>query len=197
MDGMWSSGDNVLLRYIRFDAVRGAFPHVVAADDGDLVALHLPVGAVCKRPVSDGSPIRGQADREWELYDHPWHSGRVLHLMRPGAAHSIDLFWDEADAFRGWYVNLQEPLRRTALGFDTDDLVLDVWIEPDGSWWWKDEDELDEAVRLGRFTAPEAKAIREEGERVVAAWPFPTGWEDWRPDPAWPMPLLPEGWDVV
>lgn len=26
------------------------------------------------------------------------------------------------------------------------------------------------------------------------AWPFPTGWEDWRPDPSWPVLLLPTGW---
>jgi hypothetical protein len=30
---------------------------------------------------------------------------------------------------------------------------------------------------------------------VLAAWPFPTGWEDWRPDPAWPAPELVSGWE--
>ena len=30
--------------------------------------------------------------------------------------------------FRGWYVNLQEPFRRTADGFDTQDLELDIWV---------------------------------------------------------------------
>ena len=37
-------------------------------------------------------------------------------------------------------------------------------------------------------------AIRAEGERVIAEWPFPTGWEAWRPDPAWPTPVLPTDW---
>src|SRR5919201_2134276 len=23
---------------------------------------------------------------------------------------------------------------------------------------------------------------------LITEWPFPTGWEDWRPDPAWPVP---------
>ena len=38
---------------------------------------------------------------------------------------------------------------------------------------------------LGIFTRAEAAAVRAEGERVVEAKPWPTGWEDWRPDPSW------------
>ena len=37
------------------------------------------------------------------------------------------------------------------------------------------------AVRYGHHTAADAAAFRAEGERVLAEWPFPTGWEDWRP----------------
>ena len=33
--------------------------------------------------------------------------------------------------------------------------------------------------------------------RLVDEWPFPTGWEDWRPDPGWEPPTLPAGWDTV
>jgi predicted RNA-binding protein associated with RNAse of E/G family len=198
---MWASGETVALRYIRYGQVRRASPHLVVRDDGDLVVLHIPVGAQAKTAVSDGpatGPIRGQADREWELQDLTWHSYRVLRLMRWGERHSLELFWhEESDEFAGWYVNLQEPLRRSPVGFDTDDLVLDIWVEPNGVWEWKDEDELEEAVRLGRFTPAEAAAVRAEGERVIAARPWPTGWEDWKPDPSWPVPELPEGWDVV
>jgi hypothetical protein len=193
---MWSSGDVALLRFLRYGQVRRATPHVVVQDADGVVALYAPVGAPGKVAVWDGSPIRGQADREWELRDHVWDSFRVLRLVRWGRGHSLDLFWEgRSGDFAGWYVNLQEPLRRARLGFDTDDLVLDVWVKPDGSWSWKDEDELHEAVRLGRFTEAEAGEIRAEGERVLAEWPFPTGWEEWRPDPGWPVPVLPDGWD--
>ena len=193
---MWANGDVALLRYVRYGRVRRATPHVVVQDSTDLVALHVPPGATGKAAVWDGSPIRGQADRDWALRDHVWHSYRVLRLIRWGAAHAIELFYN-CDEFVGWYVNLQEPLRRAPLGFDTDDLVLDVWVKTDGSWEWKDEDELEEAVRLDRFDTDEAAAIRAEGERVLEKWPFPTGWEDWRPDPGWKPPSLPAGWDVV
>ncbi len=195
---MWSSGDTALLRFVRYGQVRRATPHIVVEDSPELVALYAPVGAPCKTAVWDGSPIRGQADREWKLRDHVWDTYRVLRLMRWGEAHSLELFWEEATGdFTCWYVNLQEPLRLSPLGFDTDDLVLDIWVEPNGAWKWKDEDELAEAVRLSRFTAREATAIRAEGERVIAARPWPTGWEDWRPDPVWPVPMLPVGWDAV
>jgi hypothetical protein len=92
---------------------------------------------------------------------------------------------------------LQAPFRRTTLGLDTRDHTLDLWAYPDGTHRWKDEDELEVAIRLGHHTAEEAAAYRAEGERVLAEWPFPTGWEDFQPDPAWPTPRLPDGWDAV
>jgi hypothetical protein len=187
-----------LLRYMRFGKVRHASPHYVVHEDSELVALWLPVGTHMKRPVSDGRPIRGQADRDWKMYDHVWHTSSQLALIPWGRAHGIHVLWDGNPVeFTGWYVNLQEPLRRSPLGFETDDLVLDIRVQADGNTAWKDEDELEEAVRLGRFTEEEARAIRAEGERVLEERPWPTGWEDWRPDPAWPLPELPDGWDVV
>jgi predicted RNA-binding protein associated with RNAse of E/G family len=185
-----------LLRFIRFGKVRHAAPHFVVRDEDDLVVLWMPIGTLMKRPVARG-PIRGQADGDWEMYDHLWHTSSQLSLIPWGRAHCIELLWNQADEFAGWYVNIQEPLRRTPTGFETDDLILDIRVQPDETWAWKDEDELEEAVRLGRFTEAEAVEIRAEGERVIEERPWPTGWEDWRPDPAWGLPQLAEGWDVV
>jgi hypothetical protein len=47
------------------------------------------------------------------------------------------------------------------------------------------------------WALPHTVAVRAEGERVLAAWPFPTDWEEFRPDPTWPLPALPEGWEHV
>jgi hypothetical protein len=187
-----------LLRFVRCGKVRRAVPHIRVEDSPELVALYLPVGTRTKIAVADGRPIRGQADRDWELQDHDWHTYSALKLIQWGIGHSLELLWHaDGDAFAGWYVNLQEPLRRSPLGFDTDDLALDIRVDPDGNWRWKDEDELEALVAAGRFTGAEAAEIRAEGERVVAAHPWPTGWEEWRPDPTWPSPELPKGWDVV
>jgi len=48
----------------------------------------------------------------------------------------------------------------------------------------------------------EAAAIRAAGLAAVAMAerresPFNEGWERWLPDAAWPVPELPEGWDVA
>ena len=55
---------------------------------------------------------------------------------------------------------------------------------------------------IGLFTPAKADAIRAEGERAIErieAWstPFDEGWETWRPDPDWPLPELPDGWDAL
>ena len=91
-----------------------------------------------------------------------------------------------------WYVNLEDPLVRTPIGFDYLDRLLDIEIAPDLSRWkWKDEDELEEAVARGILTSQEAHVIRAEGESVIAALdaghpPFDEPWDRWRPDPCWP-----------
>ena len=53
--------------------------------------------------------------------------------------------------------------------------------------------------RLGFIDAVQAAEVRAEAERVIASLEelVPTGWEDWRPDPAWGRLSLPDGWDVV
>ena len=62
------------------------------------------------------------------------------------------------------------------------DQALDVLVEPDGTWRWKDEDDLAEAQALGHLDCRRGSGRRAEGERVIAASPWPTGWEDWRPE---------------
>ena len=192
-------GDPVLLRSIYGGRVRWTFPHTFVADRAGRLALLIRPGTPGKwiqRDAEGGYLARWAAGDLPE--DHVWRDNRVLWLTPHGAAHSIGVFWDDAtDELRGWYVQLGDPLRPSRFGYDTMDHALDVWIAPDGTWSWKDEDDFAEAQELGVFTPAEAAAVRAEGERVIAAHPWPTGWEDWRPDPRWQLPALPPGWDVV
>jgi hypothetical protein len=179
--------------------VRWALPHVIVEETPELAVLYIPPGTGGRKPrrpfIEDPSQLR---TLRWSHVDHVWTGRHALRLLRPGAAHGLYLFWSERDwAFEGWYVDLQAPFRRTPAAFDTRDHALDVVVAPDGAWRWKDEDHLELAVTVGAFTPDEAAEIRAEGERVIAAWPFPTGWEGWRPDPSWPVPSLPDGWDEV
>jgi hypothetical protein len=133
-----------------------------------------------------------------------WKKTDVLSLTQPGAAHSVELMWYTGTTrLDCWYVHLQEPRRRSAVGFDTKDQLLDIVISPDKSTWrWKDEDEFDEAVALGLYSPAEAAAIRAEGERVIGLLknnqpPFCDGWDTWSPPEGWGIPELPAGWNQV
>jgi hypothetical protein len=186
-----------LFRSVYRGRARWTIPHVVVEETPELAVLYVPPGTRGRRPEHAFTEEPEQLRTlDWEHVEHVWSGSHCLRLLRPGAAHCLYLFWAQGDwAFEGWYVNLQAPFRRTAISFDTRDHALDVVVEPDGSWRWKDEDHLELATRLGAFTEEEANEIRAEGERVIASWPFPTGWEQWRPDPAWTLPELPPGWE--
>jgi hypothetical protein len=161
-------------------------------ESDDLVVGWTPPGAERWIPVDDG-------DREIRIPQDDWRLGvrrtrlHSLVLIRSGRFHSVWLFW-EHERFLHWYVNFEEPLGPTRLGFDYKDWKLDLIVDPDGTRRWKDEDELEDADRQGIV---DADTVWGEAERVVADPPWPTGWEDWRPDPSWPVPRFPNGWDVV
>jgi hypothetical protein len=205
----WSNGDPVLLRRRRKGQVSWAKPVRIVEDSPDFTALYLVAGTKIMRPVAlDGSPRPREMSYEQRYVlptrtgDGVWRNNSMLMLTRPGAAHSFCAFWRASDwQFRDWYVNLQAPLRRTPLGFDTEDHLLDIVIAPDlSSWEWKDAEEFEAAQRVGRFKPEEADAIRAEGEAAIAAiesrsWPFDAGWEEWCPDPTWTVPEVPPSWD--
>jgi hypothetical protein len=191
----YAPGEELLLRHLHHGRVVMALPARVLAHDDELVAWVAP-GTPIVYPVGleDGRLL--PLDR-WTVEERPWYGNGCVFAMPPGRAHSIVHFWNDDGSFRGWYVNLQDPLRETPRGFDTRDRQLDLWIEAGGTVTWKDEDHLEQAVELGLMTAAECLAARAEAERVLREWPFPTGWEDWRPDPAWPLPSLPADWDAA
>jgi uncharacterized protein len=169
--------------------------------NGPLVTYWGP-GAEVRAPVDavHGRPLRVPA-ADWVLEPRPWHSTHVLSRWCAGDAYSIWLFWETGTwRFAGWYINMQSPFVRTDMGFDATDNILDVWIGLDGSISWKDDDELDKAVRAGAVKAEAARGIRREAKRAPTArgrLPFTDAWTRWRPDEAWPVPALKPGWESV
>jgi predicted RNA-binding protein associated with RNAse of E/G family len=139
---------------------------------------------------------------KWKLVDATWSRGATVLLIRPTEAHAIHIMWDNSHQFVGWYVNLQEPLRRTKIGSDFLDQELDIVVKPNFDWQWKDPEHLDRAEEIGLFTHEQAKAIREEGLRVLGkikakAEPFDTSWTSWRLPSDWKVPSLLPHWDKV
>ena len=73
-----------------------------------------------------------------------------------------------------WYVNLQTPLRRTALGFDYLDQELDIVIAPDlNSWRWKDEEGFAALLQRGRIAPADAARLRAAGVEAKSLLHYP------------------------
>ncbi|HXF37941.1 MAG TPA: DUF402 domain-containing protein [Actinomycetota bacterium] len=196
----WRPGHVVVLRERWGGRVWAARPAIVVRDDPGIRMFHVPAGARARVALGpDGRPLE-LPDGGWTLGERSVGDVRVLSLARDRIPHAVLLRFDRADRFLGWYVNLQSPLVPTPLGFDYVDHVLDVLVEPDGTWRLKDEELLQEAVRRGLFSPTRADAIRREAERVIREVeagrpPFDGSWTGWRPDPTWPVASLPPGWE--
>jgi predicted RNA-binding protein associated with RNAse of E/G family len=116
-----------------------------------------------------------------------------LRLIIPGSFFSVLVLWTEGHReFLGWYINLEDPVGRTATGFDYLDQVLDIVVSSDRlKWYWKDEEELLEAQARGLLSEQKADLLRREGHRAIELLcscqpPFDRNWESWRPHRDWP-----------
>ena len=184
----------MLMQHVRGGRVLYAVPaRVVEHTDERLVTWTAP-GTIHAYPVARGGGRHLRPLDEWHPELRTWYGNGNLDVTRFGDAWMIRHVWHDDGSFRGWYVNFQAPLRATPLGFDCDDHQLDLWIESDGSVTWKDEDDLERAAELDMLEGTSLAGVRAEAERILAEWPFPTGWEDFRPDPLWELPELPAGW---
>ena len=202
-------GRTVVLQEVWCDRVWAARPMRVVADEADRVALWFPRGTRWMAPIDDptrewdgdrGKRLAACAARgEWTHRELEWDVDTLV-LTCPDDWHAVWVSWLPGWQPWGWYVNLQQPLSRSAIGFETMDLALDVIVELDRSWRWKDEDELETFVDCGVFGPELAGRLRAEAERVLRRLehdepPFAERWHDWRPDPGWELPRLPEGWE--
>lgn len=187
-------GDPIVRREVWHGEPKVAWGGILVEDTPDLLALYMPGGS----PLAFADDFFGEP-HPWAHRDR-WEGHGVLQLQRPGEMHAVWVFRHGPDReFHGWYVNLQEPFRRTPRGFDTQDLELDIVVEPDGSWHYKDDEMLETWVERGRWTAAEVSAIRGEGAAVAAEldagrrW-WSDDWATWEPDPSWPIPGLAADW---
>ncbi len=186
----------MLIRHITCGRVVMALPSLVVEQGPERLVTWIGAGTPIAYPLGRAEGRLLPFD-EWTVDLRSWVGPGRLELIPLARRHSIRLIRGGDGSLLGWYVNLQAPLTESRLGFDTTDWQLDLWIEPAGDVHWKDEDDLAQAVELGILTRMDAEEARDEAHRVLEEWPFPTGWEDWRPDPGWEPPSLPAGWDEV
>jgi protein associated with RNAse G/E len=205
---VWSPGQTIVHQEVWRGRVWAARPLTVVRDDGDRLLLWIPEGTVRKVPVAPPgreAPARWEdqiiesLDRgDWVYGENVWDVS-TLWIVHPGDWHAVWVSW-LAGRHYGWYVNLQRPFRRTAIGIEAMDLMLDVVAEPDLTWRWKDEAQFDEIVDRAIFDPDTAARVRQEAAAVIrgierAEPPFSEPWPAWRPDPSWATPTLVDGWD--
>ncbi len=174
-----------------------ACPVIVIEDTLEVLVTYLPEGTPFKFPSSADGRAHPWAGKQ------RWKGHGVLMLQHPDDAYAVWHFWEGADRrFAGWYLNLQEPFRRTTIGYDTQDLELDLWLPLDGPWRFKDQELLDERMRDGRYTADQIVAIRRLGDELGEMLDRGERWWDERwasfvPDPSWRAPEFPPGWETA
>ncbi len=196
----WSHGDQVVRREFLHGHPWIGFTTYVVYDQPDLLAVYLPTGSELAFP-----------DWPFDQWEHPWRVAGHTHwsghgklmLQRPSDAYSVDLFWrgDERE-FMGWYINLQDPVKRYATAFDTLDHELDYWLGPDGTWTEKDGELFEQRVREGRYGDDLAESVRAVGASVRQMlangeqW-WDHAWAQWEPPVEWAATTLPVGWEAV
>jgi hypothetical protein len=160
-------------------------------------AFYLAPGTTWLNDPRDAGEVRF-LDAPWAL--EPLVRERpVLSFAFPETPYAVLLSWSASWSFRGYYVNVQSPLRARGAELEYTDWFLDVRIPPSRDGYaWKDEDELAEAVARGLVSAGDAREIRWAGERAIEHVllrepPFDADWERWRPDPTWGPLDLPSG----
>jgi hypothetical protein len=197
-------GDTIVWRSIDHErsAVGTALPWTVVRHNERNIVLFMPPGTSFKARTGRHGGPRDRMLLEWDggYHDRVWESTDVLMLHQFGDAHSFWIARDHAtNDLAWWYVNLEEPWRDTAIGFDSRDNLLDLWSGPDGEWHWKDEDELAWAIENKWMPADRDRELRAEGERALERFrqrdePLDEDWLAFRPDAHWTIPVLPHGW---
>ena len=205
----WQQGELVLWRGIFRERVWQAQTVIVVKDTPEEIAVALLPGTECmiEDNYAKGKDHGGHRwdfkEKPWILTMRPWRTNRLLLLLEPGKYYSTILFWnDESNQFTCYYINFQLPYQRMKKGIDTLDLDLDLVIHPDFNYHWKDEVEYQTAIEHEVILPEWVQSVEAAKSEILAklearAYPFDGSWLDWKPDPSWSPPTLPENWDKI
>ena len=206
-------GESCVLRGIVNNQVWLAQSVIVVKDEPQETVLLLLPGAKCAFPEGYTS-VRNKKTpglTRWQearrativLRKFAWQTNRILIFLEPEKYYSCFLFWDhQTGQFGCYYINFQLPYHRSHCGFDTLDLYLDIVIDPQYNWKWKDVDEYQAGISGGGIQDEWVKGIEQSQGEVFKRinkhrYPLDGSWLQWRPDPTWVSPQLPDGWRVV
>lgn len=195
-------GDEMLLSHVYDDGSPMAdFPMRVVEDASDrLVAWLSPGSEIRYWATEDGrDPRTLPLDRRFRskltTARRTWEGPGVLRVIFADTIYQVIHFWTPQGKFAGWYVNFEAPSRRQGSQILTFDWQLDLWITPDGSSQWKDEDEAAAAIDAGMLTSEKLAASFAAGEEILndfQAFLARVGdWREWSVPPDWTAMRLP------
>jgi hypothetical protein len=165
----------------------------------------------------EGAPFLIWQQDEKLFLDHLTVSMYALRFVYPERPYYVSLWFegetgippwwqphfggDYPGRFRGWKLDMSSPHRRTAIGFDTSDEVLDYIVRPDYSWYVKDDEDLTGFTAAGVYTEEEAAFIRKtcaELRPLIEAHsaPFDSEFIDWRPASDLVLGEIPVDWHL-
>lgn len=185
-------GETILMREVWRGKTWEQRTAIVAEDSQEMIVLYTPPEADALVAIdSEGRRLRMPTTPDWSLEGTRTFTSGLIGVHVPGTQHSLLAIFDPPAGYGPWYINIESDLVRTDAGFDYEEHVLDVVVDRNlSAWRWKDEDELEEAVELGLFTAGQAAEFRAEGERALE-WllsrrpPYDRDWLSWRPPAEW------------
>ena len=192
-DRVWTKGPVRVLASDETSAVTALWPGVVTLASTHFIESKLP-----GREALRSDSITALANGDYELGEWPWKWNSLVTEIMSERWFTVARMHGEDGALRCWYVNFERPPRWHASGWDTFDLLVDLVVEPDGTWRWKDEDEYAQGRRLGLVTDAEHAAVESARGQAVALVEARAGvfgadpTRRWLPDPAWPLPTLTE-----
>lgn len=201
-------GSTMIRRDVWFKKVWSALPWRVLHDDGVSLTAAMWPGSSGYAPEpwvswleTGDAAIRERvfpdlASGRWNLSPWTWRSTIVIRQVVRERWFAVSAFFDAADhSFTRWYVDFERPPVRTRNGIDTRDLFLDLIIEPDYSWHWKDEHEFAEAISARLLSDDEVDSVtqaRRQALELVERRALLRGrWQDWRLDETWLPPTAP------
>jgi predicted RNA-binding protein associated with RNAse of E/G family len=184
------SGEVITIREMFRGALWTARPVTVIEDTNENFVSYLAPGTLIDYPVDveHGEKCFSMwLSGDWKLRKRTFKQPGILLIAPQGMPFVVFANIRDEGGVSSWYVNFQEPLRRTRQGFDTMDETIDLLVAPDFSdWHRKDEDELELAVSMGVYEQEHAQRLLDNCSSVEADLkagniPWDHRWSDWSP----------------
>lgn len=151
-----------VIHYARFDREMEHYIEDLVRDDGIRIDT---------QSILPGDIAKTWSENKWQKAGM-LKPGQIIHTVKK---HHFYREWfaimelrDAQDSLLGYYCDVVTPLVKRDDGYYLQDMVLDLWVFPDGSFMELDRDELSALVQDGKVNAEDQHKAEEILRRMVA-----------------------------